>query len=853
MNPPLPGTVLPKGRRTVRASVAAAIGFLLVPGAILAAEPASPAAILEALETFRTMGTVLQVAAHPDDENTQLITYFAKGRHYRAGYLSVTRGDGGQNEIGPEFDAELGIARTQELLAARRIDGGRQFFTRALDFGYSKTVDETLRIWDKEQVLGDVVRVIRMFRPDVVVAQFFPGPQPGNHGHHNSSAILALEAFSLAGDPQAYPEHFEDGLTPWQPTRIIQGGGGVDTNGTDPATGSTFGELSSLSRSRHMTQFGIPNPNVGRGGRGGGGGRGGPGGGRGGGRGGGGLNVLAGAPATEDPMEGIDTTWTRVAGGAEIGRMADAIIAAFNPADPSASVPALLELRARLATIPTGDVVVDEKRGDLDRIVQDTLGLTVQTTIENAEVVPGETMALTHSVSMRTAVPIRWTGMRYPNSGSTAPAFSPVAVPNGNPVSRSLSVALPSNSRVSQPYWLRELAAPGLFTVRSDDRPLIGLPENPPAFPVEYVFEIGGQTLVLSDEPRQPDTNAAGEDRPRQLSVISPVTVHFSSIVSVVRPGTSGPLTVELRANRANMSGTLELDLPAGWTATPASQPFRLAGAGSTGRFTFNVTATTRTDSSNIGAHVTVDGQRYDTDRVVIDYNHIPLQLLQPRALAKAVSVDLQVSGARVGYFPGAGDDIAECLEQMGYEVRILTGSDLNPQGLAGLAAVVIGVRAFDEKPELNANIEGLLAWVEAGGTVIAQYNRSGGTPRVAPFMLNFSGGAPGRRTTDEDAPVTFLAPQHRALTTPNRIGPADFTGWVQERGTYYPSSWDEDAFTPILSMNDPGEEPLTGSLLVARHGSGTYVYTGIAFFRQLPKGVPGAYRLFANLIELGQ
>jgi len=821
-----------------------------------AAEPESPspAEILEQLRTFRTMGTVLQVAAHPDDENTQMITYFAKGRHYRAGYLSVTRGDGGQNEIGPEFDSELGVARTQELLAARRIDGGRQFFTRALDFGYSKTVDETLRIWDREKVLGDVVRVIRTFHPDVVVAQFFPGPQPGNHGHHNSSAILAVEAFSLAGDPKAYPEQLADGLTPWQPVRIVQGGGGVNTDGTDPVTGMTFAELSSLSRSRHMTQFGMPNPNGGRGGRG--GGRGGPGGGRGGrgGRGGGGagIDVLAGSPATEDIMDGIDTTWARVPNGADIGRMADAIISNFNTDNPAASVPALLTLRARLAQLPTGDVVVDEKRGDLDRILQACLGLTVESTIPQAEVVAGETMELTQRVTERSSVQVRWTGVRFP-ANATAPAISPVTLSTGSTVTRQVSVAMPASTRVSQPYWLREIAQPGLFTVPDQDRKLIGRPENPPVFPVEFVFEVGGQTLVVPTEPVQITTNRAGDERDRRIDVISPVTVHFADLVEILRPGTSRSVDIVLTANRADETGMLALDLPAGWSAAPASQPFQLGPVGSTTRLTFTVTSPSRTDSANLGAHVMIAGKRFDTDRTVIDYNHIPLQLLQPRALTKAVSVDLQIRGSRVGYFPGAGDDVAECLSQMGYEVRTLTGADLNPQGLAGLDAVVIGVRAFDEKPDLTENLDGLLAWVQAGGTLIEQYNRFGGTPRVGPYMLDFSGGAPGRRTTDEDAPVTFLAPQSPVLTTPNRISQQDFTGWVQERGTYYPSSWDTDAFTPILSMNDPGEDPLTGSLLVAKYGQGNYVYTGIAFFRQLPKGVPGAYRLFANLLSLGK
>ncbi len=551
-------------------------------------------------------------------------------------------------------------------------------------------------------------------------------------------------------------------------------------------------------------------------------------------------------------MDGIDTTWNRVSGGAEIARLADDAITNFKVEDPSASVTTLLAIKTQLAKLPK-DIIVDEKRQMLDRIIADCLGLTIETTIPQAEVVPGETLRLTHTVTKRAATAVQWTGVRYPNSFGAPSAPAPISLTTGQAATQQVSVVLPATTRVTQPYWLREQARPGLFVVPDVDRKLIGTPENPPAFPVEMTFAVGGQTIVLATEPYQNGTATTGPTRRRHLDVIPPVIVHFPTLTKVFSPGGTKPVTIELTANRANTAGTLQLDLPAGWTATPATLDFRIADSGGKSTLTFNVKAPAGTASTNLAAHVTVGGQRYATDHTAIDYPHIPYQLLQPTAMTRAVSVDLQKKGSRLGYFMGSGDDMVDCLTEMGYSVKLLTGADLNPQGLAGLDAVVIGVRAFDEKPDLLANVVALFAWVAAGGTVVAQYNRAGGTPRFGPYMLNFAGGAPARRTTDENSPVSFLAPEHPAMLIPNRISQSDFTNWVQERGTYYPSSWDTEKYTPLLALTDPGEDPNSGALLVGRHGQGYYVYSGVAFFRQLPKGVPGAYRLMANLLSLGK
>lgn len=804
--------------------------------------PDSPPAILQELRSFGQMGSVLHIAAHPDDENTQLITYLARGRGYRAAYLSITRGDGGQNEIGPEFDEKLGVIRTQELLAARRLDGGRQFFTRAIDFGFSKTPEETLRIWDHEQVLADVVRVIRTFRPDVLVTRFPVPPGSGGHGHHTASAILAVEAFKVCGDPKAFPEQLAQGLQPWQPRRVLWNGFGggrrggglegptvrMDIGGTDPVTGESFAAIAGRSRSMHKTQgFG----NFG-------------------GRGGGGPNMqtfmlLAGEPATNDIMDGVELTWSRVPGGAQVGQLVDEAIADFKTNDVTASVPALLAIRSKIANLPS-DPLVDDKRRQLDNILQQCLGLSVQTTVPFPEVAPEETVNLHHVASLRSGVPVRWVAVRYPAFQREIPVGTELR-PN-EPVARDESQTIPATMPPTQPYWLREEASSGIYHVA--DQRLIGRPENPPTFPVEFVFEVGGQKLVVADEP----VSTADQGRLRQLAVIAPVALNFGSVVALFKPGATKSIQVEVTSERRAAAGRLRLQAPSGWKVSPAEQPFELSRAGDKARAAFSVTAP-QSGAGRLTAVAEMGGLQFSNQRIEIRYAHIPVQLLQPPAKIKAVAFDFAIRGQVVGYLPGAGDDTVASLQQLGYRVTTLTGADLTEEKLSGLDAVVVGVRAFNERRDLEANLPGLFAYVEKGGNVIVQYNRPNGLRArpLGPYPLSIEGNAPQWRVTDETAPVTLLAPDHPALTTPNKIGPADFEGWVQERGAYFPSSYDEEHYTPLLAMSDPGEAPLKSGLLVARSGKGYYVYTGLAFFRQLPAGVPGAYRLFANLVSLGK
>jgi LmbE family N-acetylglucosaminyl deacetylase len=833
------------GSRRWHVPLAGACILLLVCGM---ARGAQPAAVLQELRSFDQLGSVLYIAAHPDDENTQLIAYLARGRNYRTAYLSLTRGDGGQNVLGPELGLELGVIRTQELLVARRIDGGRQFFTRAVDFGYSKDYRQTLRIWDRQQVLADIVRVIRTFRPDVMVTRF--STVPGNtHGHHTASAILGLEAFKLAGDPRAFAEQLTD-LTVWQPRRIfsngfgigLRGGGGgattrpqanvvrINVAGTDPVTGLSFSDLAARSRSMHKSQgfgnfVGFPGRGPGRVEA---------------------FELLDGQPAVHDIMDGIDTSWKRLSLG-KVGELADDLIAKFNSQDLSANVPALLEIKKQLAIAPA-DPIVDEKRSLLDHVIAECLGLEVETTVPQAEIAPGEILQLHQRVSLDSAVPVKWVDVRFPSvDKSEVRDLSIGSGANGSATIYS-AIAIPVTTPVSQPYWLREQGTAGMFRV--DEAKLIGRPENPPVFPVQYDFEVGGQTLVVPDEPVAIANDSTGEQTRRRLDVIPPVTLKFVSDVQLFAPGSQRAVTILLTAYRPQCSGTLRLIAPDGWRIVPAGQSFRLASVGEQASLTFTVTASAQPAVATIMADATIGGSHFNNQRIEIQYGHLPFILLQPPARLTAVALDLAIRGHTVGYVAGAGDNTADALRQMGYSVTELAANDLTPAKLRDLDAIVIGVRAFNVRTDLAAHLPDIFAYVQAGGTVVCQYNRPDGlkAAKIAPYDLAIS----QQRVTDPNAAMTFLAPDHPVLNSPNKITQADFAGWVQERGTYFPNHWD-DHFVPILACSDAGEAPLKGALLVARSGKGYFVYTGLTFFRQLPAGVPGAYRLLANIVSLGK
>ena len=826
------------------------VALLFVTGAALsfgrAADPPAPAfpapmnaaEIQLALQKLNVLGRVLYVAAHPDDENTNLMALWANGSLYDAGYLSVTRGDGGQNLIGPELREKLGVIRTEELLAARRLDHGQQFFTRAVDFGFSKTSAETLRIWDRDKVLSDIVWVIRKFRPDVVVTRFSPDDDK-THGHHTASAILAREAFQAASDPKRFPEQLAF-VQVWKPTRLVwntspfffsnrnipfdpTGLATMEAGGFNPLLGKAFTEIAAASLSMHKSQ-GVGSPPR-RGAR------------------KEYFKVLEGTAITNGLFDGVDISWARVPKSEAVAEKVKQVLSTFIPADPAASVPKLLELRKALAQFSDKNWGA-QKRAEVDSIIAACLGLNIESSSTIAAVSAVQPLPIKFEAINRSKVPVQLLEVRTPVTGETLKLDLPL--PTDQFVVKDLAPTLPKELTWSQPYWLRKPATLGTFAV--DDQKLIGLPENPPPFPVEVTLRVGDQDLRYSVDTKYRLVDPIIGEVRQTLVLAPPVFANLSNPVLVF--GDDKPKSVQVRviASTAAVRGELKLEAPKGWQIEPASVPVDLKAADAETLATFTIQPPGDASEGTLRAVVSVDGRDYSFARERIAYSHIGLHVLMPPAEAKVVRADIRKKGELIGYIPGAGDEIPQSLQQIGYNVKVLDGADITADNLKRFDAVVLGIRAYNTQDRIANWQPELLAYVKAGGLVVAQYNTTSDlkTKEIGPFLLEIS----RDRVTDETAEVKMLAPDHPLMNTPNKITAEDFKGWVQERGLYFPNKWDP-AWTPILSCNDPGEKPLEGGLLVAKSGQGYFIYTGYSWFRQLPAGVPGAYRLFANMVSL--
>ena len=807
---------------------------------LLSHEQSNAGEIQLALQKLNVLGRVLYIAAHPDDENTNLMALWSNGSLYETAYLSITRGDGGQNLIGPELRERLGVIRTEELLAARRVDHGKQFFSRAIDFGFSKTAEETMRIWDHDKILSDVVWVVRKFRPDVIVTRFSPEDQL-THGHHTASAILAREAFSAAGDPNRFPEQLAF-VKPWRPTRLVwntspfffsnrnlpfdpTGLTVLEAGGYNSLLGKAYTEIAAASLSMHKSQ-GVGSPPR-RGAR------------------KEYFKLLEGQPMTSSLFEGIDTNWSRVANSESIATQIGQIISQFHPADPAASVPELLKLRQAMNGIKD-DSWVPEKKAELDGIIAACLGLHMEASTTNEAVTPGQAATIKLEAINRCNIPVTLQEIRFPLSGDSMKIDA--ALPSNELVTRDLSCKIPGNTPYSQPYWLRKSGTLGAFAV--DDQTLVGLPENPPDLPVEIVLQVNGQELryIVDTKYRMVDP-VAGELR-RPLVIEPPVFAKVANSVLIFATNQPKSVGVHITAATGPAKGELKLTVPQGWGVYPASIPIDLKAADAETVATFTVKPPEQNSEGTLRAVVSIDGRDYSLGRVRISYPHIGVHTLMPPAEARLVRADIREKGERIGYIPGAGDDVPESLQQIGYSVKILSESDITAENLKQFSAVVLGVRAYNTQERIANWLPELFAYVKAGGVAVAQYNTLAElkTDQLGPYPLEIS----RDRVTDENAEVRILAPDHPLMTTPNKITSKDFEGWGQERGLYFPKKWDP-AWTPILSSNDPKEKPLDGGLLVAKSGKGFFIYTSYSWFRQLPAGVPGAYRLVANMLSLGK
>ncbi|MCW3465591.1 PIG-L family deacetylase [Chitinophaga nivalis] len=790
------------------------------------------------LKKLDTLGSVLYLAAHPDDENTRLLGYLAKEKLYRTGYLSLTRGDGGQNLVGNEQSELLGLIRTQELLAARRIDGAEQFFTRAQDFGFSKNPEETFTIWDKKKILGDVVYMIRKFRPDVIICRF-PADSRAGHGHHTASAMLAAEAFDAAADPARYPEQLNL-VKPWQAKRLLWntynfGSANtiaddqfrIDVGAFNPLLGRGYGEIAAESRSQHKSQgFGVPASR------------------------GSALEyflTIKGTTPVKGLLDGVNTTWSRIAGGEAIGKLVDRTLKAYDLDNPAASVPALLEIRKALQALPD-DYWKTEKLKATEQLILACAGVWAEAYSASPTVVPGYNMDATIQLINRSNVPVELLQADLPGKTNMAPQQ---LLATNKLTTFTQTLPVPAATPASQPYWLD--AAHPLGTYHISDPLLVGHPENIPALQAQIRLRIGGQDFLLQRPLQYKYTDPVKGELYEPLVVAPPVVANLVNQVHIFTDTRSQVVPVKLKALADGTKGTVRLQLPAGFEATDNDQPYSLAQKGDEMELRFNIRplkAATANHVDSFTVMVTCNGKGYTQSLQQIRYDHIPVITLFPPAQAGLVTVNLKHNGNRLGYIAGAGDLVAAALRQVGYEVTELGEKEIMNGNLQQYDAIIAGVRTYNINERMKYWQPQLLQYVKEGGTLVVQYNVN--NPLMIRDLGPFPFGLSRDRVTDEKAPVSFINAQDPVLHYPNEITADDFNGWVQERGLYYTVNADK-AYRKLFTMNDKGESSLDGSTLIASYGKGKYVYTGLSFFRQLPAGVPGAYRLFVNLISVKQ
>jgi LmbE family N-acetylglucosaminyl deacetylase len=807
-------------------------------------QPQKPTAseIYHDLQQLNFLGSAMYIAAHPDDENTRLISYLVNDVHVRTAYLSLTRGDGGQNLVGPEIRELLGVIRTQELLAARRTDGGLQLFTRANDFGYSKTPEETLAIWNKEEVLSDVVRAIRKFKPDVIINRFDHRSPGSTHGHHTSSAMLSVEAFDLVNNPNSYPETANTFGT-WQPKRLFFNTSWwfygsqekfeqadktnlveVQTGSYFPSLGLSNGEIASLSRSMHKSQgFGSTgtrgNQNEW-------------------------LEFLKGdfKEGNNNLFEGIDTSWSRIEGGETIGGILYPLEDNFDFKDPSRMLRPLLQAYELVKNIED-DHWRTIKTKQLEQLIIDCGGIFVEAVAQSNSIIPGEKYNANFEAINRSNFPITLASINYP-SGKTIVAENKTLAPNEK---HTLEATLYSeNETNSGPYWLKEKGSLGMYKA---PKAIIGEPETPAPEQVIFNLNLSGTKLSIKRNIVYKYNDPVKGEVYQPLEVLPEVTSSIAEKVLIFSSKDERSIPVTIKAGRDNVNGTVQLNHPDGWEVKPAQPTFNIAKKGDEQTIVFTVTPPKEQSEGYLRPLVSMGDDFFDKELITIDYEHIPYQRVLLPSEAKVVRIDIEKEGESIGYIEGAGDAIPESLRQIGYQVTTIPPSTITYENLKKFDAVVVGIRAYNTVPELAFKQAAFNKYVQEGGTLLLQYNTSHRlvTEDIAPYSLSLS----RDRVTDELSDVTFLAPEHSVLNEPNEITQADFTGWVQERGLYFPDQW-APKFVPILGMHDKGAPVTKGSLLVAEYGKGYYIYTGLSFFRELPAGVPGAYRLFANLLSLG-
>jgi LmbE family N-acetylglucosaminyl deacetylase len=811
-----------------------------------APKKSSSSNIYDAIQKLNFLGRALYIAAHPDDENTRLISYLSNNIKAETAYLSLTRGDGGQNLIGTELSEYLGVLRTQELLAARRIDGGQQFFSRAKDFGFSKHPKETLKIWDKDLVLSDVVWVIRNFKPDVIINRFDHRTPGTTHGHHTTSAILSYEAFDLTNDPAAYPDQLSN-TTTWQPKRLffntsLRFFGGqenfdkadksnllsVDTGIYYPNLGLSNSEIADMARSQHLCQgFGRLTSRSSETEY---------------------IELLKGdLPKDKSNIfDGINTTWSRIDGGDKIGAILYDIEDNYNFKNPSAHLSKLIEAYKLLQKSTDLDWKEDKSK-ELLAIIEAVTGLYLEATASNPTSYPGETLKVNIEAINRSDAKIVLSAISLSNGNVT---ISNESLENNKQVNFALDLKIDVKEQYSNPYWLNEKSTLGTYIV--NDQELIGKPETPNAFNVDFQLNINGELITIT-KPIVYRFSKPDKGELYQPFVILPkATATINEKVVIFSDGSKKTISVLLKAHKDNISGEVTLNHSNGWTIDTETKPFSISKKGGEQTIEFLVTPPANENEGFLHPTVKIDGKEISKQLTVINYDHIPQQSVLMPSETKVVRLAIKKAGQNIGYIVGAGDKVPESLKQMDYTVHIIDPITITTESLAKYDAIVMGIRAYNVLPELKFKQKNLLAYVENGGTLIVQYNTAGRWnnqfENIAPYDLKLS----RDRVTDEHSEVKILKKNSPLLNFPNKITSKDFDGWVQERGLYFPNEWSTE-FTPILGMHDEDESEKTGSLLMTKYGKGYYIYSGLSFFRELPAGITGAYKLFANMLSVGK
>jgi len=814
--------------------------FLLIYTPTSSQEPSKLTAseIFEKIQKLNFLGTALYIAAHPDDENTRLLSYLSNKVKARTGYLSLTRGDGGQNLIGSEIRELLGVIRTQELLAARKIDGGEQLFTRANDFGYSKHPDETLEIWNKDEVLSDVVWAIRTFKPDVIINRFDHRTPGTTHGHHTSSAMLSTEAFDLVDDETQFSEQLQYTST-WKPIRLFFNTSSwfyssyqqfeessknftkIDVGVYYPLKGVSNNEIAALASSQHLCQgFGRlttrgSQPEY--------------------------LSFLKG----EEPKDknnlfsGINTTWNRIEGGGEVGNILYEIEENFNFNNPSQHIAQLLEAYLFIKELKD-DHWRSVKTKEIKTIIEACLGLYIEASAISSTSVPNSEIVINFELINRSSFPIELISIQ-PNTTSSK-IYKGLSL-NENIKQTFKETIILENVNYTAPYWLKEKPSLGMYNVKNQT--LIGLPETPRAVTVTFNLVLNYTPITFTKNVVRRYAESDKGEIYAPFEIVPRVTTKLMDKVLLFSDTIAKQVWVEVKAGTNFVTGEVSLEAPEGWQVSPSKIPFSIAQKNDKEKVAFLVSPSKNESEGMLKAIAISKEKKYTKELIEINYNHIPKQTVLKNAEAKVVRLEIKKKGTNIGYIKGAGDEIPESLRQIGYNVFLLQPEEINLENLQKFDAVVLGIRAYNVVDKLKFKQKHLVAYVKEGGNLVVQYNTSRGVDVQAPYPLKLS----RDRVTDEASEVTILAPNHPILNEPNVITENDFKGWLQERGLYFPNVW-SDQYTPLLAMKDKGETLKLGSLLVAKYGKGNYIYTGLSFFRELPAGVSGAYKLFANLLS---